>query len=111
MFMPVPVANVLFHSENALYFVPLLLVPVLLISRGMICLLLPDRATKRPFAIPLGGIAVLALLGVAPFSLKVAWLNRELEPFWLFFWGAGTIVLLAYVYLVFLYWRRAPSAT
>jgi hypothetical protein len=85
--------------------------PIALVSRGMICLLVPAQAAVRAYAIRLGAVVVLALLLLSPFSLRIAWLNHELKPRWLAHWCIGMAILLAYAGLLIGRLHRTRSAT
>jgi DMSO/TMAO reductase YedYZ heme-binding membrane subunit len=108
----VPLTNQLsLNMPSALLVLMAILVPIVPISRGMICLALPELETSFPYAIRLGAIAVICLLMLAPLSARWAWLNRELNPIWQFLWLLGVAVLLTYIFLMLRRQQRNVSAT
>ena len=117
LYMPLPDFNRVVPIADMPHFVFVLIVvttlgtAILLISRGMLCLLRPELSEARIHAIRLGFLVVLVLLALTPWSLKLALLNRELHPTWILRWSGSAAVLLTYSYLAFVHWRRLRSAT
>jgi hypothetical protein len=106
-----PLINTYVGSDVVLISVGILLVPMLLLARGVRTLLLPEESASRPHAVALGTASVSLLLCLAPLSIWVAIKNAALRPSWLVLSLTGSAASVVYLSFAYRHWHERNTVT
>lgn len=107
----VPLVNAYSNEQSAALLLAVSMVPVLVYVWGARVLLYPDAHRRQPLAVACGAVAACVQLTLVPYSAQLARLNVASHPSWTALIAAGTIVVIAYLWFAYRYFRASRSVT
>jgi hypothetical protein len=100
MVLAAPLVEVHFSDHAGLAPV-LVFAPTFLLMRGAVLLFKPTLSKQERLSIRLGAATAAIALAVSPISIRLAFLNSEIRPWWRLLTIVGAIATIAYLYLAF----------